>query len=426
MVLAAAAVPVSRFLTAGPGSSAAPPPRAQTIDERLANLQQRVSADPTDVASWRSLAQTATQDAVRTGNPASYDVARKAVAEADRLAPGDQRTLVIDGVLALSLHDFYRAYQLGQAAHSADPASAEPLGVLVDASVELGRYDEAAAHLQAMLDLKPGSAALARASYLRELHGDLTGAAAAMQQALSAAEGDPADAAAVAELLGNLQLAAGDVTAASASFKRSQQIAPQRTGAALGLARAAAARGDLTGAISLASAAGDRSPQPAAATLLGELRLLTGDQAGADQAFALVRANEQLLASAGVQVDLESALFEADHGDATRAVTLARSAYAARQTVLTADALGWALTKAGQPTAALPYAAEAVHLGTASAGLRLHAAEAYAEAGQLDRATAELQQALALSPWPVLPLRQMVTGLAGLLGVPVPPAWRLP
>ena len=348
------------------------------------------------------------------------------MAEANRLAPGDQRTLVIDGVLALSLHDFSRAYQLGQAAHSANPASAEALGVLVDGSVELGRYDEAAAHLQEMLDLKPGSAALARASYLRELHGDLAGAAAAMQQALSAAEGDPADTAAVAELLGNLQLAGGDVTAATASFERSQQLAPQRTGAALGLARAAAARGDLTGAISLASAAADRSPQPAAATLLGELRLLTGDQAGADQAFALVRANEQLLASAGVQVDLESALFEADHGDATRAVALARSAYAARETVLTADALGWALTKAGQPTAALPYAAEAVRLGTASAGLRLHTAEAYAEAGQLDRATAELQQVFALSPWPVLHLRPLVASLAGWLGVAVPPAWRLP
>lgn len=426
VVLAAAAVPVTRFLTAGSDPAPAPAPRAQTTAERLASLRLRVAANPTDVAGWRALAQAATQDAARTGDPASYDMARQAVAEATRLEPGDQRTLVIDGVLALSLHEFPRAYQLGRDAHAANPAGAEALGVLVDASVELGRYDEAATHLQAMLDLKPGSAALARASYLRELRGDPAGARAAMRQALSAAEGDPADTATVAELLGNLQLASGDIGAATASFERSQRLAPQRVGAALGLARAAAARGDLAGAVALAAATAERSPQPAAATLLGELRLAASDPAGADQAFALVRANEQLLAAAGVQVDLESALFEADHGDPARAVTLARSAYEARQTVFTADALGWALTRAGQAPEAVRYAAEAVRLGTSSAALRLHAAAAYAEAGQLDQATTQLRQAFTLAPWPALHLRPMATDLAGWLGVTLPPDWRLP
>ena len=223
--------------------------------------------------------------------------------------------------------------------------------MLVDASVELGRYDEAAQHVQAMLDVRPDSAALARASYLRELHGDLPGATAAMQQALSAAAGDPADTAAIAELLGGLQLASGDLAAAD------------RVVRALAAARAAARwaprsawlvrrrrPGDLPGMPSSwppppPTAPRSRRRRPCSASC-GSPRA-TSD--GAEQAFALVRG--QRAAARGrraSQVDLESALFEADHGDPAHAVALARSAYSTRQTVLTADALGWALTRDGQ------------------------------------------------------------------------------
>ena len=66
--------------------------------------------------------------------------------------------------------------------------------VRVDALVELGRYDEAERELQAMIDRKPNLAAYARVSYLRELRGDLEGAAEAMRFAVAAggpARGEP-------------------------------------------------------------------------------------------------------------------------------------------------------------------------------------------------------------------------------------------
>ena len=61
---------------------------------------------------------------------------------------------------------------------------------LVDALVELGRHDEAERALQRLLDRKPNLSAYARVSYLRELRGDLRGAASAL--ALAAAAGGPA------------------------------------------------------------------------------------------------------------------------------------------------------------------------------------------------------------------------------------------
>ena len=82
----------------------------------------------------------------------------------------------------------------------------DPLAILIDASVELGRYDEAETHLSDLLALRPGSAALSRLSYLRELHGDLDGARLAMlqaEQATSASE----DRATIATLIGDQLLA---------------------------------------------------------------------------------------------------------------------------------------------------------------------------------------------------------------------------
>ena len=62
-----------------------------------------------------------------------------------------------------------------------NPYSAAALGVQVDALVELGRYEEAERALQRMLDLKPSTASLTRASYHRELHGDISGARLALE-----------------------------------------------------------------------------------------------------------------------------------------------------------------------------------------------------------------------------------------------------
>ena len=56
-----------------------------------------------------------------------------------------------------------------------------PYGPLVDAYVELGRYGAAERALQAMVDRKPEFAGFTRVSYLRELHGDLPGALAALR-----------------------------------------------------------------------------------------------------------------------------------------------------------------------------------------------------------------------------------------------------
>src|SRR5829696_960305 len=109
------------------------------------------------------------------------------------------------GTLALARHDFRAALRDGRAARALAPASFAPFAVLVDAQVELGRYDAAQRTLQRMVDFKPGLASYARVSYFRELHGDLDGASEAMRLAASAAPAAGENRSYIQTLLGNLE-----------------------------------------------------------------------------------------------------------------------------------------------------------------------------------------------------------------------------
>jgi len=133
---------------------------------------------------------------------------------------------------------------------------------------------------------------------------------------------------------------------------------------------------------------------------LGELYESSGRPADAKRQYDLVRAMQQLNASAGVDVDVELSLFDADHGaDPAATVERARAAYARRPSIYAADALAWALYAAGDYTAARSYSQEALHLGTRDATLHYRAGMIAYALGDTIMARAELEQALAINPY---------------------------
>ena len=416
MVALLVGLAVGRFLTAhAPAEVAASP--AATLEETIAILEDRVSVDPSDLGGRQRLGVAYLQRAAEVGDPALYTKAERVLTEAEELAPGDPRTATALGVLALARHDFEEALRLGLAARTSDPFSADPLAVVVDAEIELGRYGSAADHLQAMLDLRPALAALSRASYLRELHGDLDGAIEAMEQARLAGSGSVHDVATVTALSGQLMLTAGDLDGASAAFAEADGLAPGMTVSALGSARVALVRDDPATAAAILEATVERYPAPEAVVLLGEVYSELGRDSDAAAQFDLVRTIARLSEREGQVVDLEMARFEADHGDPARAVSLARAAYRTRPTIHAADALGWALFRSGRARAALPRIEEALRLGSRDPVLRYHGARVLAANGKEPRAAKELEVALAhrfaLSP---VQLDEAIR-LAGELGV---------
>ncbi len=295
----------------------------------------------------------------------------------------------------------------------------------MDADVELGRYPAAAASVQRMVDLRPSLASLSRVSYLRELYGDHAGALTAMGQALVAGSSSAYDLAYIDTLLGDLHLAAGQLDAAGMAYGNATAQVSGYPLAEVGLARVAAARGQLDAAARLLGAVVVRLPLPDAVALYGDVLAALHRPVEAARQYALVRVLTALQRNAGIVVDLENARFEADHardpgGRPAVALSLARAALQDRPTIYAADVLGWALRQAGEPARALPYAVRATRLGTRDALLWWHRAAIEADLGRLAAARDHLRLAVAITPHPPVHDRAAFARLAARLSVPMP------
>jgi tetratricopeptide (TPR) repeat protein len=299
-----------------------------------------------------------------TGDPRYYVSAQAAFRRSLDAEPSNAAALAGMGSLALGRHDFRTGLEYARRARAAAPDVVRFYGIEVDALVELGRYEEAKRALQRMVDLKPNLASYARVSYMRELHGDLDGAVDAMRLAVSAGGATPENAAYVQTLLGNLELLRGRTAAAERSYRLALTRFPRYAPARAGLARVAVSEGELATAIRRYRALVAMLPLPEYVIALGEAELATGREAAARRDFALVRIERRLYERSGVNLDLELALFEADHGSPRRALELARRAWEAAPSVRSADALGWALTRSGRPRAGLAFARKALRLGS--------------------------------------------------------------
>src|SRR5437879_3010916 len=148
----------------------------------------------------------------------------------------------------------------------------------------------------------------ARVSYLRELHGDLAGALAAMQDAVAAGGDEPENVAYVQSLLGDLQFQRGDLAAARVAYGRAAYEFPGYAPAIAGLARVDAARGRLGPAIARLRGVVERLPLPQYVIALGEDELAAGRGAAAERDLALVGVERRLLPAAGGHPDRESAV----------------------------------------------------------------------------------------------------------------------
>jgi tetratricopeptide (TPR) repeat protein len=357
-----------------------------------------VQADPNDPATQRDLGLALMQRVRETADSSLYASAEAALRRALELSPDDVLALVGLGGLQLGRHEFAEALETGEAAVEALPDYGPARGVVVDALVELGRYDEAKTEVERMVKLSADLPALARLSYVRELHGDLPGALEAMQEAAASPGLAPENSAYVTALLGNMLVANGDPDAAEAAYETALRLVPNHAPSIAGLGRLAVGQGDLAGAATAFERAAAILPLPEYVIALGEVHAAAGDSEAASRSFDLARAEIALFQASGVTVDLGLALFEADHGDPARALTLAEPAYERTPTVRAADAVGWALHRLGRDSEARSHADDALRLGSRDPLLRFHAGAIAAALGDTGSARRDLELALATDP----------------------------
>ena len=116
----------------------------------VAGLEQQVrSLAGRRRRSSRSSASPISSAGARRPTPAFLPRSEAALRRALRARPGDANAVLGLGSLALIRHEFREALSYGRRAQRLLPGSARPYGVIGDALVELGRYDEAFRRLRA-------------------------------------------------------------------------------------------------------------------------------------------------------------------------------------------------------------------------------------------------------------------------------------
>ena len=269
-------------------------------------LQAKLRQNPDDHKSRLLLAQAYMQEGRVTGDHPYYDAAAVALLdEVLRAEPANFEALCCKASLSLTQHHFAQGLALAEKAREINPNSGYVYGLLTDANVEMGHYEEAVKMADKMNAVRPDLAAYARVSYLREIYGDVPGAIAAMALATKAGYAGLEQTEWTRVALGHLYEVSGDLPRAESCY---QQALAARAGyayAEAGLGRVAAARHALPTAIAHFQRARALVKDYAFTDELVDLYRQSQQPAEADN---MARESIKMLASAADQANANEAL----------------------------------------------------------------------------------------------------------------------
>jgi len=143
--------------------------------------------------------------------------------------------------IQLSQHHFSDALHTGNKVVKLNPYGAYAFGILTDANVELGKYDDAIKSADKMVSLRPDIRSYSRISYLREIFGDVNGAIDAMRMAVASSIPGTEQAEWARVYIGHLYEVSGRQDSAQAEYRTALYHRPNYPFAYAGLGRIAKA-----------------------------------------------------------------------------------------------------------------------------------------------------------------------------------------
>ena len=306
------------------------------IQRLYVSQQQALSKNPNNGEAFLNLAQIFINEARITGEhghyyPGALTLTDNGLATVELTDDLRFRLLSVKASVELSQHDFEQALQTAQAAVALNPYNAQIYGALVDANVELGRYEEAVAMADKMVSIRPDLRSYSRVSYLREIHGDVEGAIEALKLAVSA--GFPGqEATCWARLtLGELYETYGDTEAAKQQYELALAERQDYPFAIAKLANLKFAEGELEAAEMDLLRAAAIIPEFSFYIDLAELYAQSGDEEKATETLDEVLLMLEDDVKNGHQMDMEYAFLYLDsYGDAQEALVYAKKEFERR------------------------------------------------------------------------------------------------
>ena len=375
------------------------PAIANNTYERIALLESQLAQDPNNVTVALSVSDLYLQIIRETGDAELYKKIESVLMAVTSASTTDARILAKRAEVANGRHEFKEGLALITQASAIDPQAAAYFGIKTDAEIELGLYDKAQESLQKMVNLKPNFSSYTRIAYQRELYGDKEGALEALAAAISAGSIYRENIAWAHVESGKLLFNSNNEEAEK-QFKQAIALYPNFAPALEGLGRIAYAGGNREEALRYLTLAFEKLLIAQYATTLGDFYTLEGDTAKAAQQYAL--ANLAYKDSKGVNVDLEYALFLANHGDVAESLVRAKRAYEARPSIYGAHVYAWALHKNNKSSEAEAKITEALRLGQYDPILLTHASVIYAANDKQSEAEVFLKKAKTLSSYGTL------------------------
>ena len=329
-----------------------PTPGMESPAERkMAIARKKITRDPKHFHGYNELAMALTQRARETADPKFYTQADEAVETSLTLSPDNFEAMKVRTWSLLGQHRFAEARVLATTLNAKVPDDLMVYGMLTDANIELGRYDDAEKSAQWMLDLRPGNIpALTRAAYLRELFGDIEGAIELMQSAFNRMPyQETEDRAWVLTQTGHLELVRQKPEMAEKVLLQALELFPRYHYALGQLADVRTAQKRFRDAAELQKERYAVAPHPENLFELAESQARAGMTADAAKSYAAFETGARAEMMKDDNANRELIAYFAGAGkQPAAALKLAEQEIARRGDVYTREAYAWALFKNGR------------------------------------------------------------------------------
>jgi tetratricopeptide (TPR) repeat protein len=367
-------------------------PAETAIKQALTSIEKQ----PAHYPYYNALAMAYTRRARETSDVRFYARAEETLKQSFALAPDNFDGRKVETAIQLGRHDYGKALETATRLNKMVPDDLAVYGYLVDANIELGNYKDAVRAAQWMIDLRPGNApGLARAGYLRELHGNLSGALELMKLAYDATPpAESEDRARLLTQMAHVELMSGDISKAEADATGALAVFPDYHYALAALAQVRIAQKRYQDAVALLARRYNAAPRAENLYWLAQAQWLDGRREEALASFA--EFERQALAESALpdNSNRELLLYYLDRaGEPAKALEIARREVERRHDIFTLDSYAWALAANGDYRAADAQIQQALAFGVKDPGVLFHAG-AIAAGFERSGAAADLPRSL--------------------------------
>ena len=374
-------------------------PTPTAADHGIAKWAGQLKQNPSDDKVWVRLGDTLMQKPRETADPRFYAVAEQAYSQALARNPRNADALTGLAWVSSDRNQYSTSAEWASKAVALNPKDNTAYGLLGDADAATGHYDDAYAHYQKMLDIRPDIASYSRGAKLLYQDGNSRKAMWLMIKAVKTGSPYAENTAWCRTQLAEMLFDQGALLPAEQTLQAVLKTTPNDAEALATLAKFKAARRDTPAAIALLKKSAAIAPDPETETALGDLYALAGNQAEAEKQYASVEALYKKNTDAGIDEHMQVAKFDADHDrNLPEALQLAEQNKSSLN-ISDADTLAWCLYKNGRQEEAKAAIKAALARRTPEAAMVFHAGMIYAKSG--DRVTGGkcLAAALSLNPY---------------------------